>query len=308
MKKILAILTVLTLGLAPVSFAATVLTDSQMDQVSAGDWVVLTDSSGNQTVEDVYYNNNTIDLFNESQKDLKAVSNANAVDSAVAVQTNISSVTGGTPINNVGVNGSNTATIYNYNPSKSKSSDEAKLHSESESFALAKGESSYFTLNKNESSSSSFGLSETYDEVETLDILASASSSSATSCKSCHSASASAAAFLLDYDKNIDFDKFIQKSSSSSKTLNIAKYEAEFTYINKSETETSSSEKHSSSRKNLSENNHLNLADNSQQNIQVVSNLNAVGSGAAIQTNIASDVGVSGTITHVNVATVVNGL
>jgi hypothetical protein len=55
-------------------------------------------------------------------------------------------------------------------------------------------------------------------------------------------------------------------------------------------------------------NNHILLTATSQQSIKAVSNLNAVGAGAAVQNNIASNVGVSGMITHTNNASVSNGL
>ena len=106
MNKILAVLLAAMLGFAPVSFAATTLTDKQLDQVNAGDYVIL---QPGETVEDVYASNNTIDLKDSSQTNIQAVSNANVVDSAVAVQTNIAT--------NVGVAGtiahSNVATAIN---------------------------------------------------------------------------------------------------------------------------------------------------------------------------------------------------
>ena len=82
----LALALALVFGISGPSFAATVvLTDADMAGVSAGEWVVLTDSSGNETVEDVYTNNNTLWLLANSQESIQAVSNANAIDSAVAV-------------------------------------------------------------------------------------------------------------------------------------------------------------------------------------------------------------------------------
>jgi hypothetical protein len=61
-------------------------------------------------------------------------------------------------------------------------------------------------------------------------------------------------------------------------------------------------------RSNKSENNHIWLEDTAQTNIQAVSNLNAVGSGAAVQTNIANSVAIAGSISHSNISSVANGL
>lgn len=308
MKKTLAILFALTLGLAPVSFAATALTDSELDQVSAGDWVILTDASGNQSVEDVYASNNTLDLQDESQKELKAVNNANAVDSAVAVQTNIASVEGA-PTNNVGVNGTNEADIINYNPSDAGDSSSLYFTKEEGSVSIAKGGSFEASKSASYSAGTQYSNVETFDLVETLDVLAAKASASSTDCKKdCSSDSASVATLFIDYDKTIDKDK-VELASTSKSASEEASLKASFFETEDVSTKSVHKKEESSSfRKNLGENNHLNLKDSSQQLIQVVSNLNAVGSGAAVQTNIASNVGVSGTITHVNTASVVNGL
>jgi len=55
-------------------------------------------------------------------------------------------------------------------------------------------------------------------------------------------------------------------------------------------------------------NNHLDLENDSQSLIKAVGNLNAVASGAALQANIAANVGVNGTISQANSATVASGL
>lgn len=306
MKKILAILMALMFGIAQTSFAAGVaLSDTEMDGITAGDWVVIDPST--QEAVDVYYNNNTLDLEDESQKEIQAVNNANAVDSAIAVQTNIASVSGD-PSSNVAINGTNEANIINYNPADAG----ASFESSSKTIHKLASASSSFTKDLfkswSESDTKSFRLDETLDIVETLDIIAALAIAASKECKNCEEDFALAAAFLLDYDKITDYDKHIiadkTHTANKLKVLKITEtsdWEKEFT-------KTEEHESGSEFRKNLSENNHLDLEDSSQQALQAVSNLNAVGSGAAMQTNIASNVGVSGTITHVNVATVVNGL
>jgi len=307
MKKVLPILMALMLGLSPASFAATVvLDDAQMAGITAGDWVVIDPST--QEVFDVYHSNNTLDLEDESQMNIQAVNNANAVDSAIASQTNIASVTGGEPSTNVAINGTNEANIINYNPSDAGSTFEnhsksiSKFSESREDFSLDEYESWKSTYTSN------FKLDETLDIVETLNIAAALAIVSSEECKNCEKDFALAAAFLLDYDYDLDYDLHITKDKSASKEalklLKITKSSSEFSKFSKEE----SSESGSEWRKNLSENNHLDLEDTSQKAIQAVSNLNAVGSGAAMQANIASNVGVSGTITHLNVASVANGL
>ena len=306
MKKILILLAVMSLAFAPASFAAVALQDAQLDGITAGDWIVIDPST--QQVWDVYKSNNTLDLSDESQMELQAVSNANAVDSAIAVQTNIASVTGAEPSTNVAVNGYNEADILNYNPADSSASKSSSSSDYSSTSTLAEGGSLTATTNESSSSSKDFKLDETLDVLETFDLAAASASASESNCKGCSSESVSASALLIDYDYTSDYDKHIVKSkkeeSSAASSLTIAAYKA-----TSSESETSSSSSsESSSRNNHGENNHLTLKDTAQEKLQVVSNLNAVGSGAAIQTNIASNVGVSGTISHTNIATVVNGL
>jgi len=304
MKKILAIVMALGLALAPTSFAATTLTDADLNNITAGDWVVI--PSGLEAV-DVYHSNNTLDLEDEAQSYIQAVNNANAVDSAIASQTNIASVTGA-PSNNVAVNGTNKANIANYNPaeesswfeSSSKSISKGHGSSESSTFDLFESES------KRKSSTESFSKTLVIDE--TLNISFAEASVSSTECKgSCEGDTLAAAVLLVDYDKDTDYSKIAThgKSFSSDRAFALLK-----THDSSSKSFFSKSEEHEKgawSRRNLSENNHLDLEDNSQVAIQAVSNLNAVGSGAAMQANIASNVAVNGTITHLNVANVANG-
>jgi len=114
MKKLMILLVVIMFGIAAPAFAAkAVLSDKEMGDIHAGDWVVLTDSSGNQSTADVYKTNQTLTLYDESQKSIEAVNNGNAVDSAIAMSTNVAHVTGSTPSNNVAVDQSNAANIAN---------------------------------------------------------------------------------------------------------------------------------------------------------------------------------------------------
>jgi len=330
MKKLIALLVaVMFAGYTPALYAAEALSDADMDEIAAGEWVILEEG---QTVESVHYNNNDIKLQDESQKEIQGISNANAVDSAVAVQTNTASVTeGNAPTENVEVNQSNTANIANYNPSQSEGF--ALSHSATESFSLTEASSFEETISKESSSASSFALASSsasadasafvldYDLniVETLDAAAAAAWQSETEEKGSESETQGAFAAVLDYDYNetetLDISKLHSSSDSSSNTIVKNEQESssfslnfsgeESKTITKSHTE--SKEISQSNRKDLSENNHIDLEDNSQTNLQVISNLNAVGSGVAIQNNIASNVGVSGTIIQSNTATVSNG-
>jgi len=310
MKKTIAILAALLLAFAPVmSYAATAtLSDSEMDQVAAGDWVILTDSAGNQTVADVYHTNNTLDLSDEAQMELQAVSNANTVDSAIAVQTNITSVTGQEPSPNVAINQSNAADITNYAPANSEATSSSAFIKKSESGAFVKADSSKFGLTATESSSKEFKLTETLDIEETLDILYAAASAEETECKNCETEKVSAEVLIVDYDYTLDYDKNIEKSEKHEARLDISKEEKSFKAAKFEKDFIAKKEESKSTRYNHGRNNHIDLEDTSQKNLQAVSNLNSVASGAAIQTNITSNVGVGGTITQSNLATVVSGL
>lgn len=309
MKKILAVLTILMMGLSQTAFAGGIMMpDSAMEGISAGDWVVITDAAGNESVVDVWYTNNDIALSNESQMLLQAVNNANVVDSAVAVQTSVATVTSDTPVNNIGVNQCNMADLTNSNPSNE--TNELTVDSTTSSMSASDTEtcSLNFALAESGSESESASAAEVLTYVETLDIAESSSSASESEGKSEDSESVSASALVVDYDKDIDYNKTCSESESESEsntiTLDIVKVEE--CNIDASETETHASS--STSRSNLSENNHITLEDNSQTNLMAVSNLNAVGSAAAVQTNIASNVGVGGIISQCNEAKAVSGL
>jgi len=87
MKKILALLIALIFAATtPVMAAGISLSDAELDEIAAGDWVVI-DPDTQEVVDMIHYSNNDINLEDESQMEIQAVNNANAVDSAVAVQT-----------------------------------------------------------------------------------------------------------------------------------------------------------------------------------------------------------------------------
>ena len=307
MKKTIAVLLTLIFAAYPMAVYAegVALSDQEMDEIAAGDWVILTEG---QSVEEVWYNGNDIELNDEAQTSVQAVSNANAVDSAVAVQTNIASVTGDPTINQA-VSGTNIADLSNYNPSEAGSEYSQKSFSDKFSKDLVYSGKDSFSKVKSSGSSSSFSADEVLTIDETLTIASAYAEAGETECgKGCEGESAVAAALVVDYDYDLDYNKDKVFGSSESSYSNKAFVSAESKTLTFSKEKTFTSERGSSYRKNLSENNHINLEDNAQQLVQAVSNLNAVGSGVAIQSNIASNVGVAGTITHLNSATVVSGL
>jgi hypothetical protein len=309
MKKTIAVLMLLVFGFSQSVFAAgAVLSDSEMDDINAGSWVIIADAEGNEEVVDVYHNNNDIKLNDESQMELRAVNQANAVDSAIASQANIARVTQETPVANTNINHHNQADILNYNPSESGS--ERKLVSFEETFSFSASENCQ--INSNETASAAASFASSFAEIltwdETLDIVHSKASATEEEGKGFENETMSAEAFLLDYDKDIDYNKTKSASASASasaaKTFSLSKEST----VNESGSRIAICEEESSYRNNLSENNHIDLEDTSQRLLMAVSNLNAVGSGAAMQANIASNVGVDGSINQLNVATVVNGL
>lgn len=306
MKRLIALLTAILFAAAtPVMAAGVSLSDNELDEIAAGDWVVI--SEGEEVVSDIYYNTNDIDLEDESQMEIQAVNNVNAVDSAVAAQANIASVTG-EPTNNVAVNGSNVANLTNYNPSDSGSESGSITEIESEAKNKWELETESFSLSEYRDSGSTFSLVETDDIDETLDIVEVLAIAAEKECKNCDEEFALAYLYKLDYDYTEDYDLTISGTEWDASGCELNKEEYKWEWESATKTKTKSEEHSSSYRKNLSENNHIDLEDTSQTNMQVVSNLNAVGSAAAAQVNIASNVGVSGTITHSNVATAVNGI
>ena len=101
LKKLMAILLTIAFAAYPIpSFADGIaLTDEEMDQIAAGEWVLA--KAPKKT--------NKLEINEESQSDLTGVSNANTVDSAVASQHNVANAVDGV----VDVNQSNQANVTN---------------------------------------------------------------------------------------------------------------------------------------------------------------------------------------------------
>ncbi|MDD5669215.1 MAG: hypothetical protein PHE58_04195 [Candidatus Omnitrophica bacterium] len=317
MKRILIITAILMLGLSMQAFAAgKVLSDNAMEQVSAGDWVITEEG---QQVNDVYTTNNTLWLLENSQKDINAVSNANTIDSAVAVQANIARVSGDSATENVAVNGNNAANLTNYRPSDSMAtstststsvgSTEAVLMTKESGKSWSMGMDEGETISSGESGSFGSGLA--YNE--TLDVAAAIAGSTKDIDKTGIGGSATAGALVVDYDKVISestsgaFGKSFSKNEHKNMSAGGSESCATTFGAMSSTTQTDTMETSTSTRSSKGVNNHILLDATSQQSIRAVSNLNSVASGAAVQTNIASNVGVSGTISHVNSATVASG-
>jgi hypothetical protein len=306
MKKIMALLTALIFAIStPLMAAGTTMSDAEMDEIAAGAWEVI-DPETQEVVDGIHYNNNDIDLEDDSQRQIQAVANTNSVDSADAVQSNVTSITGDGTIEN-SVAQKNEANLTNYNPSESSSYEKTKEFSLTEnSFST-----SSFELSKNKE----FDLLETYTSKydETLDInedlliLAAFASVWESENKNEESEGAAAGSFALVYDYVLDYDKHKTKNEKLEINADESFSKKEFSVETSSKTIGKSESKKRESRSSLSENNHINLQDDSQRNMQVVSNLNSVGSAAAAQSNIASNVGVNGTISGINIATASNG-
>ncbi len=310
MKKLLMFMMLFVLVLASEAFAAVAtLSDSEMEEINAGEWVVIDPQT--QAVVDVHYSSNDIKLSDESQTELKAVNNANAVDSAIAVQTNIARTTAGDPleaIENIGVNQSNTALLLNYNPSESSSSFSKNSTTSVTSESTSSSSSSLEARAGSFSESSESSCLAVLDYDETLDVNIAKSGTGETETKSGETEFVQACAVVVDYDKTIDFHAGSGSSASKECGFTEASSSAASESSSKTSTREEISEAGGESRKNLSENNHLDLEDVSQKNLMAVSNLNAVGSAAAVQTNIAANVGVGGTFNQSNTASVTNGL
>jgi hypothetical protein len=320
MNKMLVLTVALVLGISGVAFAgAQVLSDQSLDGVSAGDWVVLKDNQGNDTVADVYTNNNTLWLLEDSQKDVKAVSNANAIDSAIAVQTNVARVTGDTPTENVAINNANTADIKNYRPADSLATSQSNSNlvtgTSSKSLTSSTGET--FALNSAlvdlQSSGSSSSSSSALAWNETLDAAAAAAGSTKLIDKSGIGGGVYASSATVDYDKIITASASAASAAQAARNLSStmgATHESSSSTVDTLETSNTAlttSEQSSNARNAKGANNHILLDATSQQAIQAVSNLNAVASGAAVQTNVVSNMGVSGTIANSNTASVQSG-
>jgi hypothetical protein len=319
LKRILMIMLVLVFGLSGGAIAGVVeLTDDAMDGINAGDWVVVTDKNGNESIEDVYTNNNTLWLLENSQKDIQAVSNANTIDSAVAVQSNIARVSGDAT-ENVAVNQANAANLTNYRPADS-TSDLSKTTTvnaaQNASGSNSQSSSSHsFNLveSSNSGSSASSGSGAALAHNETLDVAAAIAGDSKEIGKYGIAGGTVAGALVVDYDKVI-VSTATSAAASASNAASTKTMGAECSSNSASASQqqsatvaTTETETLNTSRKAKGANNHILLDSASQQSLKAVSNLNSVASGAAIQNNIASNVGVSGTISHSNTATVSSG-
>lgn len=306
MKKILTWLIIISFVALPASsFAAgEPLSDSQMDEIAAGDWVVINSEAGEEVVDYVHFSNNDINLEDESQTDIQAINNANSVDSADAVQTNIANATEGL----IDVNGHNEATLANYNPSEESSTIDTKDVSENYEFSMTHGSTLSVDAIKTCAFTSEESKNETDLSLETLDIIATLTAIGETEGKSEETDYNIAGALDVDYDNQTNYGKSSSSASSMDHSDTLIVSEIEDCAV----TETASLTKNESSstyyRSNKSENNHIDLEDNSQQNLQVISNLNSVGSATAVQTNIANAAGISGIVTHVNIASASNGM
>jgi len=224
MKKLMTLLIMAAfISYAPAVFAEGIaLSDTEMDEIAAGELALPESFGGFDSPTAEKFNANDILLDKESQTKIETTSNANAVDSAVAVQLNTSSATGNNEVEN-DIQGNNTADLNNYNPSFAKESWETGSES-----------------------SSKTDLGENHSKTHSENNLVETS----------------------------------EKSHNNGCKI----------------------------RNNKSENNHIFLTDTAQQLIKSISNLNSVGSAVAVQTNVAADVGVGGSILHSNTATAVNGL
>jgi len=295
-------------GFAQVASAGVaLLSNAEMDGINAGEWVVV-DKEGKKVV-DVYFSANDLKLKDQSQTELMAVNNTNAVDSAVATQTNAAMTCGDATVNEK-VGQHNTAEILNHNPSQGGSwynnvdSCEFSVRSSSSECSSESLCAGYMSS----SSSSAGGSSLDYDETLDAFALGIAHAEGEGGCLLGDFEACAAGVAVVDYDKHIN--RTTRRSSSSSCEAGFICGESRSRSQSRLGMRSSkeSSEMGGECRKNLSEDNKLVLKDRSQKNLMAVSNLNAVGSGAAMQTNIAYNVGGIGVYSQTNTATVVNGL
>lgn len=300
MKKLLCLTAILVLGLATLAFAGTKeMSDRELDSVSAGDWVVVPEGS---VVEEVWYNNNDIKLKDESQQKINGMSNANVVDTAVAVQLNV--------VNKAGdgsASSSNTAELANYNPSE----EDITESSFTGTLNIASETSDIDTFSKSKEFNYESGSKYQYDETDnswkTLNIDGAIATASESDDKNGDSESLTVGTLLVDADDVKDYDKHIiaecNKSVGAAEEIEASDTDTRNFTFEASIEGTSKSTK----RINYSENNHIALEDSSQTEIVAMTNLNAVGSATAIQANVIDNIGAA-QITNCNTATVVNGL
>ena len=304
---VLTITTMLAMGNAAFASEGVALSDNQMDEVAAGDWLIMEDDSG-KTVEDIYAFDNTLKIPDVVQENLQAVSNVIAFDSAVAVQSSIASLIGHDPMKG-SVDSHNLAYVLNYNPSESGAFSFKKSSSSSFSNGKNSNEDLAFNKNSSEHSDSQSSELETQDSFDTITAASASAEASQKDCdKDCEGSSVSASASTRDYKEISDYDKTEQEHKSGRKNSSGSTVGKGNSAEKSSGSQAAGSEGSGSSRRNLSENNHLSVVDNSQRFIQAVSNLNALSSAAASQANVASNFGGGGSISGSSSATVGNGL
>lgn len=232
--KRLAILAIIAMFvIAGTAFAAEQMTNDELAGIKAGDWAVK----------------NKLKLDLTSQQNVQAISNANVVDSGVAVQSNIDSL-------------SKTATeVLNTN--------EAEV-------AMSRAASDISIIGEEHSTISSSTTTDTTIE------------------ESSSSTESTSRGLLGIFAENTPGDT----SSDSSLIIN-----GETTADAQLDGSLTIKTRCSKDTKNT-----LYLTDSAQMLTQAISNLNAVASGVAIQSNIVSGIEMSGTLTNSNIANVQSGL
>jgi hypothetical protein len=308
MKKLMAVLTLVLFGLSQPAFAgAVILSESELDGVHAGDSVTIA-KTGEEIVP-AWYNSNEIELEKQSQKNLNAVQNINSVDSADSVQSNIARTSvGAGVINGESVVQKNDAVVENNNPSKSTLLTEESSASISKATIIS-GEG-HLDCSKTEGGSKSFtsSRSESYAKEVTFDLPIAVSCASDNDGKDGESESLTSLSVTVDYDHTLvaGRSETCEAGCSNDRTQSLTiDTTLQDDTIESCEIEC---KKETKTRDNLSENNHLDIELEAQMNLMAVSNLNSVGSGSAVQANIASNVGVGGSYGQASTAIVVNGL
>ena len=170
MKKFIAMMLALSFAAYPISVHASdavALSDAEMDEIAAGEWVLAKGEANGKKSSKF----NMLKVESESQANVKAISNANAVDSAVNVQTNVSNAAEGA----IDVNHSNEATATNFGPGmETKSTTVEETLSVDYSTSVMEENMNVTTS----SASSSETHSVTYNDINSKEESASASSSS----------------------------------------------------------------------------------------------------------------------------------
>jgi hypothetical protein len=286
MKKLLTLIAVLLL-VAGQAYALEIMSDASLEEISAGELsltddiglgdlgglstlptginkqvdigaqllnvteVVVTENAAGDIVdireiivpEVAYVVNNTMTLVEDAQKSITAESNANAVDSALAVQTNAASISGDAAgqVTAADITQSNEAQAVHYRP----------MNTASAGFSI---DADYSYKDSNETKTAADGT-----EV---------------GAKQTYASNDSSADITITSSETIDI--LVGQTMEAEECC--------------------------------ATNNHLLIAQNVQEDITVLSNLNVVGAAASVQNNFISNINVSGTITQSNVALVRGGV